>query len=455
MKRGAEVYLVGGFIRDKILNRMCEPCVEPKAGPFVSPDRDLVVVGVSAESYANFLGKKHQGTVVLLDPDNQIFRVALKNGEYFDITETDDLLKDAKRRDFTINSIYQNFESGEIFDPYDGQKSIENKIIKTVDIQNLNDDPLRMLRAFRFAATLGFAIDNEILDFISQNAALIQKIAPERVHYELIKMFEGNFLVENLRLAHKTGLLAEIFPFIKEIEKVPPNTHHHLSLIEHSIETVKNLSLKTSPVWAQLRIAALMHDIGKPICWKIEPDTGRHRFIGHDVIGEELAKNELKRLKFSRKEIDFISKMVVHHIYPSALMAQEVITDKAKIRFIKKLDPYVFEILDLARADRLSAQGVAVTEEKTQENLCNLKELSDFYEKIQPKLVNLPKLLNGNEIMELLQISAGVELGEVIAELQEAQLEGKVSTKDEAIEFVKIIQQSVRTLGACPPDLKK
>ncbi len=418
----AEVYLVGGFIRDKILNK-------------TTPDKDLVVVGESAESYANKLG----GRVVLLDSENQIYRVVMEDGTYFDVTSTDDLEKDAQRRDFTINSIYQNLETGEFFDPHNGKDAITKGKIETTHLENLSDDPLRMLRAFRFAATLGFAIDEKILDFISKNAALIQNVAKERINYELIKIFEGDWIVDNLYLMHKTGLLAEIFPFVREIEKIPSNTHHHLPLLEHSIETVRNLN-SHDPL---LRIAAFIHDIGKPCCWTIEENSGRHRFIGHDIKGEKLAADELKRLKFSRKQIEFISKMVLHHIYPSSLMQQEDRTDKALIRFIRKLDPWVEEVIALARADRLSAQGPAITPEKIAQNLENLNELLEFYKKIKPRMVELPKLLNGIEIAELLSLKPGKALGEVVDMLHEAQLEGAVKTKEEAVEF--LVQQYGQT----------
>ena len=435
------VYLVGGYIRDKILNK-------------TTPDKDLVVVGESAGDYAKRLG----GRVVLLNAENQIYRVVMEDGTYFDVTSisvpngTSCLLaeaalkKDALRRDFTINSIYQNLKTGEFFDPHNGREAISKRRIETARLENLIDDPLRMLRAFRFAAVLGFTIGKEILNFTRQNAKLIQKVAKERINYELIKMFEGDWVVENLYVMHKTGLLAEIFPFVNEIEKIPSNTHHHLPLLEHSIETVRNLD-SCDPL---LKIAAFIHDIGKPSCWTIERDTGRHRFIGHDIKGEKLAVAELKRLKFSRKQIDFISKMVLHHIHPSSLMQQEDRTDKALIRFIRKLDPYVEEVIALARADRLSAQGPAITPEKTAQNLKNLDELLEFYRRIKPRLVELPKLLDGREVAKLLNIKPGKALGEAVDALREAQLEGVVKTKEEAAEF--LAQQYARTPEKSRPD---
>lgn len=420
-----DIYLVGGFIRDLILGEK-------------STDRDLVLLNNSPKILAEEIAKYSGGTCILLDIENEIYRVVLKDKiNYFDITKTTNIENDYLRRDFTINSIYFNLNTNEIFDPLKGAFHIENKILKTASLKNFDDDPLRMLRAFRFASKHNFKIEDEILSYIEKNHSKINTIAPERVNYEIIKMFEGDFVVQNLETMYKSGLLAEIFPFTKEIAKIPPNTHHHLPLLGHSFETIRQLNTQ-NPL---LKIAALMHDIGKPKTWTIEKETGRHRFIGHDIEGYELAIKELKRLKFSRKQIDFISKMVLHHIYPSALMQQKNVGDKALIRFIKKLDPYVDEVITLAKADRLSALGEAITKDKIEENLTNLAKLKAFYEKIKPKLKTLPKLLDGKEIMEILNIKAGKGLGEVILQLNEAQLEGLVFSKEGAIEFIKNLKK--------------
>ena len=186
---------------------------------------------------------------------------------------------------------------------------------------------------------------------------------------------------------------------------------------------------------ALLKLAAFCHDIGKPQTHTIEP-SGRHRFIGHDDVGSKLIKPILKELKFSKKQIDYVSLMIKNHIYPSALMSAKDVQEKAKVRFVRKLYPYVEDIIELARADRLSARGPQVSDEMVNENLNNLAELLNFYYKIKPTLVSMPKLLDGKEIMEILNIKPSPVLGEIVDVLKEAQLEGVVCDKEGAKEFV-------------------
>lgn len=431
-----QTYIVGGFLRDAFL-----------LGE-VAKDCDIVVLNHSARDLANEIAKELSGTLVELDLENHIYRVVV--GEYyFDITYTDDIEKDAKRRDFTLNSIYYDFTKNDIFDPVGGLNDLKNGFLRTCGLTNFEDDPLRMLRAFRFISLFDFQIDPKIFEYIEKNAHNISKPAKERINYEIVKMFEGKNLVTALQIAHKTGLLKEVFPFVESIERIPPNSHHHLSLLEHSIETMRQIRIQNP----YLKLAAFMHDIGKPALWKIEPCElldpkgnlirERHRFIGHEEYGAKLAKPILENLKFSKKQIEFITKMIAYHIYPSALMHEEDRTEKSLMRFLRKISPHTKELLELARADRLSARGVMVPDAKVQENLKNLEELGEFCERMEKKLESLPKLLDGKEIMALLNIPPSKKLGEIIKELEEAQLSGLVNTKDEAVEFLRSCRPAV------------
>ena len=420
---GSKAYLVGGFIRDLFLS-------------IESFDRDIVVLkdaGKIAQDVANSLC----GTFIELDCENEIYRVVLEDKKnYFDISTAleNDILKDAKRRDFTLNSIMYDLQNESFFDPLDGILALENGVLKCVDVKNLWDDPLRMLRAFRFAAVYDFKIEDDIFEFIKKHKKLIKNVARERINQELMKLFGGEFCAQALLLADKADFLCEIFPFVVEIKKIPPNSHHHLDLFHHSIETMRTIRLN-KPL---LKLAAFCHDIGKPKTHTIEP-CGRHRFIGHDEVGSKLIVPILEDLKFSKKQIEYVSLMIKSHIYPSALMNGQNVQDKAKIRFIKKLEPYVEDIIELARADRLCAKGPAVDDEMVRKNLENLNELLNFYKKIKPKMENLPKLLDGREIMELLNIKPSPKLGKIIDALNEAQLEGKVQTKEEAKSFIIVL----------------
>ena len=174
-----------------------------------------------------------------------------------------------------------------------GIEDIQNKILKTYDYNNLIDDKLRLLRLYRFYSLTGFKIEDDLNDFVKNNFEKINEVAKERINYEIIQIFNSKYLVETLLKMLDDGVLEKVFPFVKEIKRIPKNSHHHLDLIHHSIETVKNIETN-NPI---LKLAAFYHDIGKPATWTIEP-KGRHRFIGHDLKGAQIVKKELEELKF-------------------------------------------------------------------------------------------------------------------------------------------------------------
>lgn len=414
-------YLVGGYLRDLLSGE-------------ISPDRDIAIKCDNLAKLTKKIADELNGSFVELDSINEIYRVVFGN-DYIDFAKllNNNLIDDIKRRDFTINAITYDINNEKFVDITGGKKDFEEKIIRTYKISNLSDDPLRTLRAIRFQAKLGFRIDDEIINFIKENNSLILNVAPERIHQELIKTFEGKFLIDALFSMDETGLLDVIFPFFKDIKKIPSNSHHHLDLFHHLIETTRNIRINKP----ELKLAAFIHDLAKPDCWTIEPETGRHRFIGHDELGAKKVVPFLKKLKFSNKEIEYISKMVQFHIYPSALMKDENVTERAIIRFIRKIGDDTLDLLELARADRLSARGPAVSDEMVQVNLSNLEKLKEKYFEISPKLKEMPKLVDGNEIMQILNLKPSPKLKEIIDEIKELQLEGKINTKEDAINFLK------------------
>lgn len=422
-----QVFLVGGFLRDLFLGKN-------------SSDFDLIVCDIPPKDFAKKIANKLNGVLVELDCENEIYRVVVDN-YYFDITKpiNNSVEEDIKRRDFRINSLFFDLEKNEFYDPYNVRKDLEYGVIKTHNLKNFDDDPLRILRTFRFKSLLGFKIDKDILDYIKENGKKINLVASERINYEILRMFEGENLIDTLNLMKETGFLAILFPPLADVMKIPPNSHHHLPLIDHSIETVKNIRIN-KPI---LKLSALLHDIGKPQTWKIDVETGRHRFIGHDEVGSIMAKKLLSDLKFSTKQTDYIVKMIKYHIYPSSLAREEEAGEKAYLRFIRKIHPDVLDLIELARADRLSARGPAVTDVMVKENLENLDKIKSFYKRVLPTMVEMPKLLDGYEIMEILGLERGKKLGAIIDALKEAQILGKVKTKAQAISFIKEVTSKI------------
>ncbi len=441
-----DAYLVGGYLRDLIIYGT------------QSPDRDIILKSDNVRQISEKIAQNLDLYFVPLDEENQIYRLIFKDKtNYIDIAKmlNNNLSDDIKRRDFTINAIAYDLKNKKIIDLTDGIEDIKNKRIKEISLENFVDDPLRMLRLFRFLSKTGFSSSDELFYYIKQNHKMLGKCSKERINTELMKLFEGDFCSETLLKLDETGILEFLFPYFKEIKKIPPNTHHHLDLFHHLIETVRQIELHIKEEKSEIReyfaqtdfgatnrlshlkFAAFFHDIGKPSTWTIEPETLRHRFIKHDDVGSKLIIPILKDYKFSKKQIDYIRNIIKYHIYPSALVHDSERTEKTTIRFFRKTEGFTLELIEIARADRLSARGEAVTEDMVNDNLKNLKELQSAYLKSKEEIKPLEKLLDGFEIMEILNIEKGKELGHIISELKEAQISGEVNTKKEAKEFVK------------------
>ena len=440
-----EGYLVGGSVRDFLMGKT-----------FV--DRDIAIK--DAENFAKKLAEKFNATLIVLDPEYKIYRLVLEDKiNYLDISEIQGgtnatIEEDLVRRDFAMNAIAINLSNGEIIDPFGGKIDIDNRIIRHIKDINFEEDPLRILRAFRFASTTGFELSEEIKACINKYKHLLFAPAKERINYELMKLFGGKCTARVLLLMDEFGILEEIFPQVIEMKKVPPNTHHHLDLFHHVVETVRNIEKLCENASEEekehldsvdfggfhrinhLKLAGFLHEIGKFSTWTIE-ESGRHRFIKHDDVGAKMCISFLHDLKFSKKQIDYISSMIKNHIYPSNVIDAPELSEKVMMRYIRKMEVNVIDNIILAKADRLSARGEVITEEIVRENIDGLDKLLKFYLERRETLKPLPKLLDGKEIMEIKKINQSPELGRIIAELKEAQINGDVNTKEDAIDFVK------------------
>lgn len=438
-----EIYLVGGTVRDFYLGNE-------------SVDRDIIVMDEDARVFALKLAEFFDATFVPLDEENKIYRLVMSDKiNYIDITNPieNSLEKDLMRRDLTINAIAVNIRSGEIVDISGGVTDIKNGCINYVNELNFVDDPLRLLRVYRFQAMYGFELAPETISAVCRYSDLIHKPAAERINYELMKLFNGEFTHVALENMNKTWILEEIFPIVKELKQVPPNSHHHLDLFHHSIETVKqvqNLYNASSDEvkehlnkiefggfsrLAHLKLAAFLHDIGKFSTWTIE--EGKHRFIKHDDVGAKMSLKILKDLHFSNKQADYISSMIKYHIYPSHVMTSPQITEKIMMRYVRKMDKNSIDAVILAQADRLSARGPEITDEIVERNISSLNMLLRFYLEARETIKPLPKLLTGDEVMTLLNIKPSRKLGEIMNALHEAQISGDVTSKEHAVDFVK------------------
>ena len=443
LKEINEGYLVGGSIRD-LFTKNCVFC-----------DRDISIKG--AENFARKIANKWDGTFIELDNENKIYRVVLPDKiNFLDISELqgNSIEEDLKRRDFTINAIAYDLAKNEFVDVTGGLKDLKNKVLRHIDDKNFEDDPLRILRAFRFYAVTGFKMTIELENALKKYLPLALNPAKERINYEIMKLFGGDFASSALLKMDEFGLLEKIFPCVTEMKKVPPNTHHHLDLFHHVVETVKQIEILYNKISGfekehldavdfggfprinHLKLAGFLHDIGKFSTWTIE-EGGRHRFIKHDDIGSKMVVPLLRDLKFSKKQIEYISCMIKNHIYPSNVIVAPNLNEKVMMRYVRKMDDNVIDNIILAKADRLSARGVDITEEIVNANISGLDKLLDFYLSKKDSLAPLPKLIDGREIMEILNIKPSPKLGEIINAINEAQLNGDITTHDEAVNYIK------------------
>lgn len=438
-----EGYLVGGSVRDFLTGKSFT-------------DRDIAIKG--AKVFAEKLAKQFDGTLVVLDNENHIYRVVIPDKiNYLDISEIvgDSTEEDLTRRDFTINSIAYDLKNNKYIDTTGGIDDLKNGILRHYKDSNFEDDPLRILRAFRFLSVTGFKPADVLTKAIKKYKPLLLKPSVERISYELMKLFGGKYCSDTLLLMDEYGILEELCPFVKEMKRVPPNSHHHLDLFHHVVETVKNIEILYNegnedikqhldridfggfPRINHLKFAGFLHDIGKYSTWTVEEDTGRHRFIKHDDVGSKMCVKYLKDLKFSKKQIEYISCMIKTHIYPSNVIAAPDLSEKVMMRYLRKMEDNVIDNIILAKADRLSARGKDITEDILKTNIDGLNKLLNFYIEKKDTMQPLPKLLDGNEIMKMLDIRPSKKLGEILSALHEEQLNGNINTKKEAENFVE------------------
>lgn len=446
-----EIYIVGGTVRDFLTGKE-------------SFDRDIIVTDEDAKDFALKIQPLFDAVFVPLDEVNKIYRLVLPDKvNYIDITNPIEgsLHKDLMRRDLTINAVAVNVRTCEIIDLCGGITDIHNRTINYINEHNFEDDPLRLLRVYRFQAALGFELTPETIHAVCKFVKLIHKPAVERIIHELILLFGGKYADKALLNMNKTWLLEEIFPVVKELKQVPPNTHHHLDLFHHSVETVRQIQLiyessaddvkehleridfGGATRLAHLKLAGFLHDIGKFSTWTIEEDTGRHRFIKHDDVGAKMSIPLLKKMNFSNKQVEYISSMIRNHIYPSQVMCAPEINDKIMMRYVRKMENNSIDEIILAQADRLSARGEAVSVEMVENNISNLSRLLKFYLDVRDTLEPLPVLLDGNDVMKILNIKPSKQLGQIMNALHEAQLSGDITTKEQAEAFVKSFYQNL------------
>lgn len=455
-KAKTPVYVVGGFVRDSLLG------VEQKK------DIDFVVDGGGLDFAKKFdVLMKEEGSLVEF-PDFDTARYIIGEGDGSVILEFAGARKesylatsrkpkveratieqDLSRRDFTVNAMAMPVEAFAksakpspaairkiLIDPLNGLSDLKKEVLRTPlnpDV-TFSDDPLRMLRAVRFAAQLNFSIDSATLKSIHVNRSRLKIISAERIQEELVRLMSCKTPSVGLILLFQTGLLDIILPEVALLDGVEEvYGHQHKNNLVHTFKVVDNISERSADV--SLRLAGLLHDIGKAKTKKFIPKTG-WTFYQHEHVGRKMAVDICRRLRFSKDQSDFISKLVRWHQQPISLM-DEGITDSAVRRIIVNLGDELDALLILGRSDITT--GNPLKKDKRLKNYDRLeKRIAEVIEKDKLRAFQSP--VRGEEIMKECGINAGPVVGKIKKAIEEAILDGIIPNEYEAAKkyFYKI-----------------
>jgi poly(A) polymerase len=427
-EQGHQAYLCGGCVRDLLLQR--EPA-DYDVTTDATPDR---VMRIFPETYA--VGVQFGVVLVPIpgDPVNATttskasvvevatFRsdVGYSDGRHPDeVRYSKDPREDVARRDFTINGLLMDPMSGEVLDFVEGRKDLDAHVIRTIGDPELRfaEDKLRMLRAVRFAARFQYGIDPPTFAAIERLAQQIEQVSHERVRDELTKMLTEGHARQGFLLLDESGLLAEVLPEISAMRGVeqPPQYHPEGDVFVHTLLLLENLPYPCPP---NLAWGALLHDVGKPPTFRVAPD--RIRFDGHVEVGVKMAEEICRRLRFSNENTEQILALVNHHMRFAQVTQMKESTLKKFLRM-----PQFEQHLELHRLDCRSSHGDLSLYDFAREKLSSIPP-----EKMRP----IP-LVTGDDLIAV-GYAPGPRFKQILAAVEDAQLESRLQSKDEALEFI-------------------
>jgi len=472
---GQEMYLVGGAVRDILLNRLSRDL------DFALPSKGISLARRVANALkADFMvldDERDTGRVIVTESDGT--RTFLDFATY----RGNSLEEDLRARDFTINAIAFDLHAQTLIDPFNGASDLRAKVIRACSPTSLSDDPVRILRAVRQAAAFEFKIELETRKAMKQAASLLPSVSPERQRDELFKMLEGPKPDASMRALEMLGIFPYLLPelpALKSIQQSAPHIHdvweHTLSVLGHlerilaalapgyNAEDTKDLftglltlrigrfreqfaehfaeSLNTDrSVRAALFFAALYHDIQKPATKSID-ESGRIRFFDHDVKGAEVATNRARAFNLSNDEVERITKIVANHMrfhfFSSRLEGDKrEPSRKAIYRFFRDSGKAGIDLILLGLADLRGTQGPTLSQETWTAALDVARILLENYWEKPQETVTPPRLLDGNEVMSELGLEPGRIIGQLLEAIREGQATGTVVNREQALDLAR------------------
>lgn len=444
-----EAYAVGGYIRDKLLGKSVK-------------DIDIVVVGDGIQ-FARHVGQslgvgsptvfKNFGTAMLQLDDYRIEFVGARKESYSrdsrkPIVEPGTLEDDLARRDFTINAIaaslttIKNYAAHHValIDPFGGSRDLELGIIRTpLDPERtFDDDPLRLLRAIRFASELGFEIEKKTFAAIIRRKERLSIVSQERITDEFLKILSSPKPSIGLKLMHDTSVMRIVFPEIAEMAGVEQREdYHHKDVLFHTLKVVDNIAEMSPNVW--LRFAALVHDIAKPRTKAFKEGVG-WTFHGHEEIGARMMKGIFQRMRLPFEHLKYVEKLVRLHLRPMALV-DETVTDSAVRRLLFEAGPEIDDLLLLCRAD-ITTKNPKLVEQFNRNYDIVVQKMKVVEEKDRLRAFQPP--VRGDEIMRVCGLQPGPLVGKLKKMIEEAILDGLIPNEhDAALEYLLKIKDEV------------
>ena len=456
-RQGGDAWLVGGSLRDRLLGR---------------PTRDFdFALARHARQAAEEAARRFRAALVVLEEEREIFRVCLADGLQLDFArfKGQDIEEDLARRDFTINAMAARLgpdgtvRDSDLLDPHGGRGDLRKKIVRQVSASAFDQDPLRMLRAFRFAARLGFSVDPATLESIRERAGRIREPAVERSREELLLLLDSPRAYPVVLELDRCGLISALFPEIDPNRACALHYYPGKGVWGHSLDGLDNLewifhhlesefpedAAAVAPILsgkgaeteghsraALMKLAVLLHDIGKAAT--AQTIEGRMRFFQHAEVGAKMTRAIARRFKFSSDAVQALSTLVLRHMRPGGIAHMPQVSDRTRFRFFRDLGDLAVPMLLVSLADRYTY--LTPEERGTKQDLHerSTKELLRWhYQKEAERPAPKPKLINGHILIERLGLEPGPLIGEMLRDLEEDIGVGEVSSTEEAVEAAR------------------